>query len=204
MDTKSLFKLSYGLYFLSANMDGKDNACIVNTAIQVADDPIRISVAALKNNFTHDMILRTGKFNVSPLTVEAPFELFQRFGMQSGRNVNKFEGFDAVERSENGLYYLNKYSNAFLSAKVTETHDLGSHTLFVGELVDGEVLSNAEACTYTYYQTTIKANAQKAPAVKKGWRCKVCGYVYEGENLPDDFKCPLCHHGIEDFEYFEM
>ena len=204
MNTKATYKLSYGVYLLSAKDGAKDNACIINTAVQVANNPTRISVAVIKGNLTHDMIARTGMFNLSAISEDAEFSLFQRFGMQSGRTADKFEGFDDVSRSENGLYYLTKWANAFMSLKVLEAHDLGSHTLFVGELVDGEVLSDAPSCTYAHYQNVIKKSAPKpAAAGKKGWRCTVCGYIYEGEKLPEDYLCPICKHGPEDFEYFE-
>ena len=199
MNNKALYNLTYGVYLMSAQQDGKDNACIINTAVQVAINPTRISVAAIKGNLTHDMILATGKCNLSPLSTDAPYSLFQHFGMQSGREVDKFADFSDVARSENGLYYLTKYATAFLSLNIVETVDLGSHTLFIGELVDGEVLGKAENCTYGYYQTVIKASATK-PAEKSGWRCKVCNHVYEGENLPEDYICPICKHGVEDFE----
>ena len=143
MNTKALYNLTYGVYFMSAQENGKDNACIINTAVQVANNPTRISIAAIKGNLTHDMILATGKCNLSPLSTDAPFSLFQHFGMQSGSAVDKFADFADVSRSENGLYYLTKYSTAFLSLNIVETHDLGSHTLFIGELVDGEVLEKA-------------------------------------------------------------
>ena len=199
MNTKALYNITYGVYFMSAQENGKDNACIINTAVQVANNPTRISIAAIKGNLTHDMILATGKCNLSPLSTDAPFSLFQHFGMQSGRSVDKFADFSDVARSENGLYYLTKFATAFLSLNIVETHDLGSHTLFIGELVDGEVLEKAENCTYGYYQTVIKASAAK-PTAKTGWRCTVCNHVYEGENLPDDYICPICKHGKEDFE----
>ena len=202
MNTKALYNLTYGVYLLSANENGKDNACIINTAVQVANNPTRISIAAIKGNLTHDMILSTGRFNLSAISTDAPFSLFQHFGMQSGRNVDKFADFTDVRRSTNGLYYLTQYANAFLSLKVTESLDLGSHTLFIAELVDGEVLSDKPCCTYGYYQTTIKKNAPK-PAVNAGWKCKICGHVYEGKDLPENYICPLCKHGPEDFEYFE-
>ena len=199
MNTKALYNLTYGVYFMSAQENGRDNACIINTAVQVANNPTRISIAAIKGNLTHDMILATGKCNLSPLSQDAPFSLFQHFGMQSGRSVDKFADFSDVARSENGLYYLTKYATAFLSLNIVESHDLGSHTLFIGELVDCEVLAKAENCTYGYYQTTIKASANK-PAVKTGWKCTVCNHVYEGETLPEDYICPICKHGKEDFE----
>ena len=199
MNSKALYNLTYGVYWMSARQDGRDNACIINTAVQVANNPTRISIAAIKGNLTHDMILATGKCNLSPLTTDTPFSIFERFGMQSGRSVDKLEGFSSVSRSENGLYYLTEYSTAFLSLDIVETHDLGSHTLFIGELTDGEVLTGGENCTYGYYQTVIKANAAK-PAAKSGWRCTVCNHVYEGDILPEDYICPICKHGIEDFE----
>jgi len=202
MNPKALYNLTYGLYLLSANENGKDNACIINTAVQVANNPTRISIAVCKDNYTHDMILKTDKFNLSSITTEADFDLFKRFGMQSGRTVDKFDGFSDVKRSENGLYYLTKWANAFISADVLQSYDLGSHTLFIAELKDCDVLSAADSCSYAYYQSNIKQTL--ATKAKKGWRCTVCGYVYEGDVLPDDFVCPLCKHGKEDFEYVEL
>ncbi len=203
MNTKALYHLTYGVYLLSANDGQRDNACIINTAVQVANNPTRISISVIRENLTNDIIAKTGRFNLSAITQEAEFSLFWRFGMQSGRTVDKFEGFPDVRRSENGLYYLTKWSNAFLSLKVIESHEMGSHTLYIGELEDAEVLSAAPSCTYSYYQSTIKKSALKPPTVKKGWRCSVCGYIYEGEDLPADYTCPICNHGPEDFEYFE-
>ena len=200
MNPKALYNLTYGVYLLSAQKDGKDNACIINTAVQVANNPTRVSLAVIKGTLTHDMILETGKCNLSAITTDADFSLFRHFGMQSGRTVNKFADFTDAARSENGLLYLTKWASAFLSLKITESHDLGSHTLFIGEVVDGEVLSPNNNCTYGYYQTVIKASAPKPAPAKSGWRCKVCGHVYEGENLPADYICPLCKHGVEDFE----
>ena len=198
MDNKALYKLTYGLFLLTANQDDKDNGCIINTAIQVANNPTRVSIAVQKNNFTHDMILATGIFNVSSISTAANFDLFKRFGMQSGRDVDKFDGFTDVNRSENGLYYLTKASNMFLSAKVTEHFDLGSHTMFIGELTDAQVLSADDSCTYGFYQSDIKPKPA-AKTDKRSWTCSVCGYVYEGDEVPDDFECPLCHHGKADF-----
>ena len=201
MDPKALYNLTYGVYLLSAREGDKDNACIINTAVQVASHPTRISISSIKGNLTHDMILRTGRFNLSALTKNAPFSLFRQFGLQSGRDADKFSGFSHIARSENGLYYLTRWSNSYLSLQVVEVHDLGSHTLFIGELQDAAVQSADECCTYSYYQTNIKQTAPK-PDGKTGWRCKVCGYVYEGDPLPEGFRCPLCKHGPEDFEYF--
>ncbi|MBQ1192594.1 MAG: flavin reductase [Lachnospiraceae bacterium] len=199
MNTKALYKLTYGVYLLSANDGKRDNGCVINTAVQVANSPTRISIAVIKDNLTHDMIQASGQFNLSTISEDAPFELFKHFGMQSGRDVDKFADFKEVSRSENGLYYLNKWANAFMSLKVVDSVDLGSHTLFIGELVDGEVLSEEASCSYAYYQSVIKASAPKQEA-KKGWRCKICGYIYEGDELPADYICPICKHPAEDFE----
>ena len=197
MDKKALYNITYGLYLLSARVEGQDNACIINTAAQVANDPTRIAISVIQKNHTHDMIRAAGEFNLTALTTFAPFELFRHFGMQSGRDTDKLAGYDGVARSENGLVYLTKYANAFLSARVVDSVDLGSHTLFIAEVTDGQVLSSDPACTYGYYQSDIKP--RPAPLKKKGWICTVCGYVYEGDEVPDDFICPLCSHGKEDF-----
>ena len=198
MNKKALYNITYGLYLLSARADGRDNGCIINTAVQVANDPTRVAISVIQKNYTHDMIKATGMFNLSAISSDAPFEVFKHFGMQSGRNVDKFAGAKDVARSVNGLYYLTHYANAYLSCRVVKSEDLGSHTLFIAEVTDGEVLSGEASCTYSYYQSDIKP--KPAPAEKKGWVCSVCGYVHEGENLPDDFVCPLCHHGKEDMK----
>ncbi len=197
MDPKALQHITYGLYLLSARQNDRDSACIINTAAQVASDPVRISISVNKSNYTCGMILDTGVFTLSALSVDAPFALFQRFGMQSGRDCDKFAGFDGAQRSENGLYHLTRYSSMNLSAKVVQQLDLGSHILFLAEVVDAAVLSDRPACTYSYYQSEIKPKAQKAK--KKQWECAICGYIYEGDPVPDDFICPLCKHGKEDF-----
>ena len=197
MDKKAFYKLTYGLFLLSAREEGRDNACIINTAIQVANDPARIAFAVLKENYTHDIIQRNGVFAISSISESAEFDLFRRFGMQSGREVEKFEGFTDVERGENDLLYLTKGANMTMSGRVVEEMDLGSHTLFIGEVGDAVVLNDEPSCTYAYYQSDIKPQAQKEE--KKGWVCTVCGYVYEGDPLPADFICPWCTHGAEDF-----
>ncbi len=155
MNPKALFNITYGLYLLSTKANGKDNACIINTAVQVASEPLRISISVNKGNLTHDMILESGRFNVSALTTSTPFALFQRFGMQSGRSADKFDGFENVARAENGILYLTGCANAYLCCKVERTVDLGSHTLFIAELEDAEVLSGEPSCTYGYYQSDI-------------------------------------------------
>ena len=198
MDNTALHKMTYGLFLLTAREAGKDNGCIINTAIQVASNPTRISFAVQKTNLTHDMILHTGICNISSISTTADFELFRQFGMQSGRDSDKFAGFSAVSRNENGVLYLTENSNMYISAKVTEHFDLGSHTLFVAELTDAVVLSEEESCSYAYYQDKIKMQpAEKSE--QRSWTCSICGYVYEGEEVPDGYECPLCHHGKEYF-----
>lgn len=193
----AVFKLTYGLFVLTARDGDKDNGCVVNTALQVTANPLQVSVCVNKDNYTHDMIMKSGEYNVSILSQETPFAVFQRFGMQSGRDVDKFEGFDEIARTENGLYYLTKSANAVLSVKVNKTVDVGTHTMFIGEVVEEKELSNVPSVTYQYYFDNIKP---KPEAKKKGWVCKICGYVYEGEELPPDFICPVCKHGVEAFE----
>lgn len=201
MNPKALYHVTYGLYLLSVRSYGQDNACIINTVMQVADSPVRIAVSVNKANKTHAMIMESGRFNVSALTQDAPFSLFQRFGMQSGRDVNKFVDFEDVARAENGILRLSRYASAYLSCRLLRTVDMESHTLFIAELEDAQVLSDAPACTYGYYQSNIKPKPQAAK--KTSWVCSVCGHVYEGEALPEDYVCPLCKHGKEDFERVE-
>jgi flavin reductase (DIM6/NTAB) family NADH-FMN oxidoreductase RutF len=193
----AVFKLTYGLFVLTAKDGDKDNGCIINTALQVTANPLQVSICVNKDNFTHDMIKKTGEFNISILSQETPFEVFQRFGMQCGKDIDKFDGFDGVARSENGLYYLTKYANAMLSVKVSKTVDVGTHTMFIGEIAEEKDLSNVPSVSYQYYFDHIKP---KPEAKKKGFVCKICGYVYEGDELPPDFICPVCKHGVEAFE----
>ena len=200
IEQNAMFKLSYGLFVLTALDGDKHNGCIINTAVQLTDTPKRITVAVNKNNFTHDMIKNTGKFNVSILSTSAPFALFQQFGFQSGRDVEKFDGKFEIRVSENGLIYLNQYANAFISGKVVDALDYGTHTLFVADVTEAKVLSPEPSVTYSYYFEHIKPKPQPKQEDKPGWVCKICGYVYEGENLPADFICPLCKHGADDFE----
>lgn len=197
MDNAVLYNLTYGLYLCTTKEGYKDNGCIINTAVQVANDPTRIMISVNKNNYTCELISRTGLFNISAITTTASFDLFKTYGMASGRDTDKFAGATNVKRSDNGLYYLAKDANMYLSAAVISEYDLGSHMLFIAEVLDGKVLSNAEPCTYTYYQKNIKP--QPKPATQKKWVCNVCGYVYEGDELPEDFVCPWCKHPKEDF-----
>lgn len=203
MDNKALYKLSYGLFVLTATDGQKDNGCIVNTAIQAASSPNTMSICLNKANFTHDMIVKTKSFNVSVLSVNATFDLFKHFGFQSGRDVNKFDNFNDFERADNGVPYITRGTNACFSVIVDKCIDLGSHSMFIGEITDMKVLSDAPSATYDYYQNNIKPKPQavaKTPDGQTVWRCKICGYEYVGEELPDDFICPICKHPASDFE----
>ena len=197
----AMFKLTYGLFVLSAKEGEKDNGCIVNTVQQVTDTPNRIAVTVNKFNYTHDMILKTGRFNVSILSEDASFEIFQHFGFQSGRDVDKFADWNNYKRAENQITYITKGTNGYLCGKVIDTMDLGTHTFFLAEVEDGDILNDTESVTYSYYHKNIKPQPKETK--KTGWRCKICGYVYEGEELPPDFICPLCKHGASDFEKIE-
>ena len=198
MDNKAMFKLTYGLFVLTAKDGEKDNGCIVNTVSQVTTEPNRIVVAVNKKNYTHDMIAKTGVFNVSVLTENSKFETFKHWGFQSGANVDKAASI-TYKRAENGVIYLAEETNAFISAKVVSQTDLGTHTLFLADVTDCEVISNDESVTYSYYQKNIKQTPAGA-AKKKGFICTVCGYIYEGDTLPDDFICPWCKHPAGDFK----
>lgn len=197
MDAKAMFKIGYGLYVLTAREDGKDNGCIVNTFQQVTGEPLRVSVCVNKANHTCGMIARTGVFNVSVIAESATFDLFKRFGFQSGATVDKFADFPCP-RSANGVLAVDRSVNAVVSGKVFQTVDLGTHLMFLADVTDAVVRSTEETATYAYYQRAIKPRPQ--PQVKRGWRCLICGYFYEGEDLPADFVCPLCKHPASDFE----
>lgn len=196
--SNALHKLTYGLFAISTNFYGKDNACIVNTVQMVTETPTRISVAINKSNFTHDVITQTGEFNVSVLTIDAPFELFQKLGMQSGRDNDKLEGLSYIKREDNGITSLSEYTNAVICAKVVSSVDLGTHTLFIADVVRSESVSDVESATYAYYHSNIKTGMNQS--ANKGYVCTICGYVYEGDVLPEDFVCPLCNHGAQYFE----
>ena len=203
MDKKAMYKLSYGLFVLTARDGEKDNGCIINTAIQAASEPNQLSICVNKANYTHDMIERTGKFTVSVLSEQADFELFKRFGFQSGRDVDKFTNFTGCARGADGLYYITEGTNAYISVTVDKTVDLGSHTMFIGEITDMAVLSDTPSTTYEYYQNHIKPKPQAVGKTNEGqtvWRCRICGYEYVGEEIPDDFICPICKHPASDFE----
>ena len=199
MDLNALNRISYGLYVLSVRLGDKDNGCIVNTVTQVTSSPTRIAVTVNKQNLTHDVLLHTGSFNVSVISESAKFALFKRFGFQSGRDADKFDGLSGARRAANQIAYITEGICAYLSAKVISSVDLGTHTLFIAEVTECEVLSEDAPMTYAYYHANVKPKPEESPAAK-GFRCKICGYIYEGEELPPDFICPLCKHGVEDFE----
>ena len=197
MDTKALSKIGYGLYVLTAN-DEKDNGCIINTVMQVTSNPLQIAIAVNKRNYTTAMIQKTRKFNISVLSEKADFNIYKHFGYQSGKDVNKFENFSDAKRSPNGVLYITSGTNAYMSAYVQQEIDLGTHFLFIGQLVASENLSDDKSATYEYYQNNVKPKPETNN--KKGWRCKIFGYIYEGEELPADYICPICKHGAADFE----
>ena len=225
MNNKAMYKLSYGLFVCTVKRtpsvvttvnlpEAEFNGCITNTAIQVASDPNQIALAVNKGNYTHDLLLETGQCNVSVIAQDATFDLFKHFGFQSGRDVDKFastEEFpiqDSYKMAENGIPYITSGTNAYFSLDVKQAIDVGSHTLFICQPTAMEVLSDVASCTYEYYQTNIKAKPKAKDAVKVGenekgqtiWRCRICGYEWVGEELPDDFICPICKHPKADFE----
>lgn len=197
IEKTAAFKLSYGLFVLTARDGEKDNGCIINTVQQVTDTPFKISVTVNKNNYTHDMIKKTGVFNVSVLTQSVPFSVFQHYGFKSGRDTDKIVG-DSMPRSENGVVYLSSFSNALISGRIVDEVDCGTHTLFIAEVTEAQTLSDEKSVTYQYYFDHIKPKPQ--PEKKKGYVCQVCGYVYEGDELPEDFICPVCKHGADAFK----
>ena len=200
VDPNTMFKLSYGLFVLTARDGNKDNGCIINTVMQITVTPVKITIGVNKANYTHDMILKTGKFNVSVLSEKAPFSVFQQFGFKSGKDTDKFAGSGEALRTTNGVRYLSEWTNGVISAEVKETIDCGTHTLFVAEVKQAFSLSSDASVTYQYYFDNIKPKPQPPKGNKKGFVCKICGYVHEGDTLPDDFICPLCKHGAADFE----
>jgi flavin reductase (DIM6/NTAB) family NADH-FMN oxidoreductase RutF len=196
-DLKALFKIGYGLYVVTSNDGSKDNGLIVNTVSQLTSNPTRIAVTINKDNYSHHIIKNSGKLNVNCLSVDAPFSLFENFGFRSGRNVDKFEN-EEVLRSDNGLIILDKYINSFMSLKVEQYVDLSTHGMFICSVDEARVISDKETMTYTYYQNNVKPKPQTEG--KKGYICKICSYVYEGDVLPEDIVCPICKHGAIDFE----
>jgi len=202
MDKNVMYKMTYGLFILSARDGMNDNGCIINTAIQSAFFPPRISICVNKENYTHDMIVRTGAFTVSILSEKADFDMYQHFGFNSGRDVNKFAEFLGCKRGKNGIYYITRGTNAYISAKVDMAVDLGSHTMFAGTITDMENLSDDASATYDYYLNFIKPKPDYNQDVveRTVWRCRVCGTEYDGDELPEYYFCPICKHPSEDFE----
>ena len=196
MDLTALFKIGYGLYVVTCNDGKKDNGLIVNAVSQLTSSPERIAVTINKRNYSHDVIQKSGKMNVNCLTEEAPFKVFEVFGFQSGRDVDKFADC-TPSRTQGGLVILPKYINAYFELAVEQYIDLGSHGMFICAITEANVISSAPSMTYAYYHANVKP---KPAAKKKGYVCKICGYVYEGDPLPEDFICPLCKHPASDFE----
>lgn len=215
VDRKALHSITYGLFVLSSRSNGKDNACITNTLCQVAESPLLVSIAVNKSNYTNELIQKSGIFNVSMISTSAKMDLFKRFGFVSGRDVDKFEGYEKTKRSLNGVLYITESTCSFLSASVVQTVDVGSHWIYIAQVTEAKKLSDEAPCSYSYYLSDIKvrsvgASGNVADAGVKGseskaekkatWACKICGYVYEGDPLPADFICPICKHGAADFE----
>jgi len=200
IDDKALYKISYGLYLLTTKDGrGRDNGSINNTAVMFTVAPKRLALSVNRQTYTDEVLQKSGIFNLSVLTETAPFALYQRFGYQSGREADKFSGLDNLARSKNGLLYLTKHANAFISGKVIDAYAYGTHTLYVAEVTESGVLLDERSATYDYYFASVKPK-DSTPAGKKGYRCKICGYIYEGEPLPDDFICPVCKYPASYFE----
>jgi len=200
IDPAAMFTLSYGLFVLTARDGEKDNGCIINTAMQITVQPQRISIAVNKANLTNEMIARTGEFNLSVLSESAPFRVFEQFGFHTGRDTDKFAGAAYCERAANGIRFVPEHTNSLLSARVSDSHDYQTHTVFIAELTEARVLSGEPSATYQYYFDHIKPKPRPPQGSKKGFVCKICGYIHEGEALPEDFVCPICKHGAQDFE----
>ncbi|MBO5309937.1 MAG: DUF3039 domain-containing protein [Clostridia bacterium] len=199
MNMKALHNITYGLYILTAKTE-KQSGCVINTLIQLTSSPKQVAIAVNKDNHTAKMIEQTGVFNVSVLTESAPFELIERFGFASGATTDKFANFEHFALAENGVAYIARHTNAYISAKVVQKMDVGTHILFVGEVIAEQVLDAAAPLTYAHYLSHTKPK-QSAPKGK--WVCKICGYVFEGDVMPEDFVCPICKHPAEDFEKVE-
>ena len=196
-DKTALFNIGYGLYVVTSKDDEKHNGLIVNTVTQVTDTPLRVAVTINKANYSHHIIKKTGKMNVNCLSVDAPFSVFENFGMKSGRNADKFSGVN-VSYSDNGLAVLGDYINSYMCLEVIDYVDLGTHGMFIADVVEAKKVKTEETMTYTYYQKNVKPKPDAK--IKKGYVCKICGYVYEGDPLPEDFICPWCKHPASDFE----
>ncbi len=201
IDNKAIYNISYGLYVVTTNDGKKDNGLIVNTVCQLTSTPLTVAVTVNKENYSHDIIRQTGKLNVNCLTVDAPFSLFENFGFKSGRDADKFADITPT-RSQNGLAVLPQYINSFMSLEVVDYVELSTHGMFICTVTEAEVVNNNESMTYAYYHKNVKPKPAQ-PKGSLGYMCKICGYVYEGDTLPDDFVCPVCKHGAIDFEPVE-
>ncbi len=200
MNQKALNNINCGLFVLTAADGGKQNGCIINTVMQVTASPVKISITVDKSNYTADMILKTGKFTVSCIDETAKFDLFKTFGFSSGRDNDKFADFKDIKLAPNGINYITKSTNAYICARVTDTIDVGTHYMFVAEVTDAEVLSDSPSASYSYYHSNIKPAPQENKSEKTRWVCVICGYIYEGDELPEDYICPLCKHPASDFK----
>jgi len=204
LDANAMWKIPYGMYLVTAQDGRRDNGCIVNTVSQVTESPLQISIAINKSNLTHDMIHTTRLLAISILTESTPFSLFEHFGFVSGRDKDKFNKSNMLDnaftRTTGGLYRLLKYTNAVIVAKVVSSIDCGTHSIFIAEVILAEIINNEVSCSYEYYLTNIKPKPEQTQKGHVSYICKICGYVYNGENLPDDFICPWCKHGVADFE----
>ncbi len=207
MNEKALFSLSYGLFVASAKYGEKDNACIINTAMQVTNQPNQISIAINKNNYTTELIKKSGKLNLSVLSQKAPFSIFERFGFQCGKDVDKFENYKYVKRAENDIFYITEETNAYFSCTVVKEVDLGTHILYIASVDEAEVLSDIPSMTYEYYFANVKPKKEAPKSEGRVWVCKICGFSYDEsiekvkfEDLPEDWVCPLCKHPKSDFE----
>lgn len=203
MNNNALYNINCGLFVLTAKDGTKQNGCIINTVMQVTSSPVKISATVNKTNFTAEMIMKTKQFCVSCIDESADFSLFERFGFASGRDVDKFNGYNEIKTAENGIYYVTESTNAYIGAKVVDVIDVGTHYIFIAEVTEGEVLSDRPSASYSYYHKNIKPQPKKIKSEKSRWVCKICGYVYEGDYLPDDFICPICKHPASDFEKME-
>jgi flavin reductase (DIM6/NTAB) family NADH-FMN oxidoreductase RutF/rubredoxin len=200
MNQKALFDITYGIFMLSTTFEGRVNGCITNTCMQVANDPCRIAISCLNKNYTCELIKQSGRFNLSILDKTAPFDLIKQYGMQSGRDADKLKKY--LLKDLEGMPYLDQHACAVISAVVADSLDLGTHTLFIAEVKDALLLNEEAPLTYDWYQNHIKPKPAVKPAEKKivGWRCRICGYIYDKPDLPEDFICPWCGHGADDFE----
>lgn len=197
-DLTALFNIGYGLYVITSNDGARDNGMICNSVMQLTSSPERIGVTINKTTYTHEVVRKTGVMNINCLTIEAPFKVFEVFGFQSGRDTNKFESC-TPERTENGLVYLPKYINSYISLKVEEYIDLGTHGMFICSITGAECISKIETMSYTYYHKNVKPKP-KTEEKKVGYVCTICGFIYDEDDIPDDYVCPLCNHGREVFE----